>query len=158
MSYLSFIPAKLLLLLAISPLHGVQKNTATQNDVPAITKISYSSSGGRGGNTVSLDITANALVYVQGHSGSEKTIREKTSRSLWNSLVKAINTKDIDRVKSNPGHALYDGVDVTITVDKGKQIHSIVNGSEDALNYGRIKTFTDILQNQLSRLEKKIRW
>lgn len=160
MNYLlTLISSKLFLLLAINPLHADQK-TIIKQYLPnaAITKISYNTTGGRGGNTVSLEITANNLVYVQGRGGVEKTIREKTSRSLWISLTRSVNIKDLNRIKSNPGHAMYDGIDVTITVEKGRETHTIVNGSEDAVNYKRIKGFTDILESQLRRLEKKAHW
>ena len=158
MAYLStFISAKLFLLLAVSPSYNQQKNGAMQDRPIPITKISYSTTGGRGGNTVSLEITSKTLVYVVGRGGAEKTVTEKTSKSLWNSFTKAINTNDMDGIKSNPVHALYDGTDITITVEKGKEIHTLVNGNEDSLKYKKIKAFTDILESQLSRLEKKIR-
>jgi len=150
--------ATLVGLFAVKPLPQ-QKSLVSQKVTSApITKISYSSTGGRGGNTVSLEITANSLIYVQGHAGTEKTIKERTSRNLWSSLTRSINIKDFDRIKSNPGHAMYDGIDVTITVQKGRETHSIVNGSEDAANYSRIRSFTSILESQLSRLEKKMHW
>ena len=75
---------------------------------------------------------------------------------MWQSLTRSINLKDLDKIKSNPGHTLYDGIDVTISVEKGRDKHSVVNGSEDAVNYKKIKAFTDILEGQLSRLDKKI--
>ena len=160
MNYLlTLILSKLILLLAFNPLQANQKSVFTQNlHNAAITKVTYSATGGRGGNTVSLEITAGNLVYVQGHAGAEKTIKERTSRSLWLSLVRSINVKDLDRIKSNPGHAMYDGTDITIAVLKGREEHSIVNGSEDILNYKKIKLFTDILEGQLTRLGKRIRW
>jgi len=145
-------------LFAIKPMPTEQKNLVLQNaQNVAITKISYSTTGGRGGNYVNLDITSMSILYVQAHNGVEKTIKEKTPRNLWQSLTRSINLKDLDKIKSNPGHALYDGTDVTITVEKGREKHSVVNGSEDAVNYKKIKAFTDILEVQLSRLDKKIR-
>ena len=148
--------AKLFLLSAAIP-QGHGKNLPIQNDTNgAITKVSYNSTGGRGGNTVSMEITANIITYTQGHAGTDKTIRERTSRSLWMNLTRSINIKDFDHVKSNPGHAMYDGIDVTISVQKGRESHSIVNGNEDAVNYNRIGSFVKILVGQLDRLAKKI--
>ena len=160
MNYLlTLILSKLILLLAFNPLQANQKTVFTQNlHNAAITKVTYSATGGRGGNTVSLEITAGNLVYVQGHAGAEKTIKEKTPRALWQKLTKSINLQDLDKVKSNPGHAMYDGTDITIVVLKGREEHSIVNGNEDILNYKKIKLFTDILEGQLNRLGKRIRW
>ena len=135
---------------------GQKSPVTTQVASAPISKISYSSSGGRGGNTVTLEITATTLIYTKGHAGAEKTIRERTSRNLWASLTRSINVKDLNMIKSNPGHAMYDGIDVTITVQKGKQNFSIVNGNEDAVNYKRISTFMNILESQLSRLDKKM--
>jgi len=125
-------------------------------DSSAISKISYASSGGKAGNYESLDITSVSLTYVQGHRGVEKTIDEKTVNSFWNKLTKAINLTDFDKIKSDPGQALYDGIDITISIEKGKKKHSIVNGNEDSVNYSKIKRFTDLLENKLAEIRKKI--
>ena len=152
------VSVRLFFLLAVSPWHGQLKSKALQYLPAAITKISYSRSAGRGGNGVNLEITPNAIVYVQSHNGAEKTIREKTPRSLWSSMTRAINNKDLSQIKSAPGHALYDGIDVTITVEKGRERYSIVNGNEDAANFKRIKGLSDILEAQSARLDKRIHW
>jgi len=125
---------------------------------PPISKISYSSSGGRAGNYESLDISQDSLSYVQGHRGVEKTINKKTVRSFWDRLTKTIELKDFDKVRSDPGHALYDGIDVTISIEKGREKHSIVNGNEDSVNYRKIKPFIDLLDQKLAELRKKIIW
>jgi hypothetical protein len=144
--------------LALFPLQARNNNLQAGNiEDTLISKISYSSSGGRSGSYESLDISANALIYVQGRNGDEKTIKEKTARSFWHSLTNAINIKDFDKIKSDPGHALFDGTDITITIEKGKQKHSIVNGNEDILNYQRISGFTDLLEKTLTGLRKKIK-
>ena len=160
MSYLpTFISAKLFLLLAMGTLFTAQKNALSNEQfIAPIMKISYSSSAGRGGTSINLDITAASMVYTQGHNGAEKTIKEKTPRALWQKLTKSINLQDLDKVKSNPGHAMYDGTDITIVVLKGREEHSIVNGNEDILNYKKIKLFTDILEGQLTRLGKRMSW
>lgn len=123
-----------------------------------ISKISYNSSGGRSGNYESLDISADSVIYVQGHRGAEKTRREKTVKSFWKSLTKTINLRDFKKIKSNPGHALHDGIDITISIEKGKEKHSIVNGNEDSLNYRRIRPFTNMLEKKLVGLRKKVIW
>jgi hypothetical protein len=123
-----------------------------------ISKISYSSAGGKAGNYENLDIKPDSLIYVQGHRGVEKTIKEKTLKSFWNKLTKSINFTHFDKIQSDPGHSLYDGIDITITIEKGKQKHSIVNGNEDSVNYVKIKPFTDLLQKKLAEIRKKIVW
>ena len=90
--------------------------------------------------------------------GVEKKIKEKTEKSFWNRLVKTINLRDFDKIRSNPGHALFDGIDITISVDERKGKHSIVNGNEDSVNYSRIRPFTDLLEKKLVELRKKIIW
>jgi len=127
-------------------------------DASQISKISYTSAGGKAGNYESLDITPDSLVYVQGRRDVEKTINEKTVTSFWNKLTKTINLTDFDKIQSDPGHALYDGIDVTISIEKGKEKHSIVNGNEDSVNYYKIKPFTDLLENKLAEIRKKIVW
>ena len=123
-----------------------------------ISKISYTSAGGRAGNYESLDITPDSLIYVQGHRGVEKTINEKTLNSFWNKLTHSINLTDFDKIRSDPGHALYDGIDITISIEKGKEKHSVVNGNEDSVNYTKIKAFTDLLENKLAEIRGKIVW
>src|SRR5262249_35818133 len=61
-----------------------------------ISKISYSSAGGKAGNYESLDVTPDSLVYVQGRRGVEQTINEKTVNSFWTKLTKTINLTDFD--------------------------------------------------------------
>jgi hypothetical protein len=95
---------------------------------------------------------------VQAHRGSEKTRKEKTVKSFWKSLTKTINLKDFKKIKTNPGHALYDGIDVTISIEKGDEKHSIVNGNEDSLNYRKIRPLTTMLEKKLAELRKKITW
>jgi hypothetical protein len=126
-------------------------------DTP-ISKISYSSSGGKSGNYESLDISPDSVIYIQGRRGLEKSRREKTVNSFWKTLTKTINLRDFDKIKSNPGHALYDGIDITISIEKGKEKHSIVNGNEDSVNYRRIRPFTNLLEKRLVELRKKIIW
>jgi hypothetical protein len=123
-----------------------------------ISKISYSSSGGKSGNYESLDISSTSIIYVRGHRGAEKSIKEKTAKSFWTRLTKTINLRDFDKIRSNPGHALYDGIDITISIEKGNQKRSIVNGNEDSVNYRKIRPFTDLLERRLVQLRKKIIW
>jgi len=123
-----------------------------------ISKISYTSAGGKSGNYESLDISSASLSYVQAHRGVEKRIKGKTERSFWNGLTKTINLRDFDKIRSDPGHALYDGIDITISIEKGKEKHSIVNGNQDSVNYSKIKPFTDLLENKLAEIRKKIVW
>jgi hypothetical protein len=132
-----------------------QINTTSNSPV---SKISYTSSGGKGGYYETLDITSASLTYVQGHRGVEKAINEKTLNSFWDKLTKTVNLEDFDKIKSDPGHALYDGIDITISIEKGKEKHSIVNGNEDSVNYRKIKPFTDLLENKLAEIRKKIVW
>lgn len=126
------------------------------NTNTSISKISYSTTGGRSGNYESLDISADSLFYLQARRGNEKTIRKKTEKVFWDSLTRAINLKDFDKIKSNPGHALYDGIDTTISIEAGDQKHSLINGNEDTLHYKRIGPLTDLLEKKLSQLRKKI--
>jgi hypothetical protein len=135
--------------------HGVETKYITDKPV---SKISYSSSGGRSGNYESLDIAEDSVIYVQAHRGSEKTRKEKTVKSFWKSLTKTINLKDFKKIKTNPGHALYDGIDVTISIEKGDEKYSIVNGNEDSLNYRKIRPLTTMLEKKLAELRKKITW
>ena len=123
-----------------------------------ISKISYSSSGGKSGSYESLDISPVSVIYVAARRGVEKKIKEKTVKSFWNRLMKTINLRDFDKIRSNPGHALYDGIDITISIEKRKEKHSIVNGNEDSVNYRRIRPFTDLLEKKIVELRKKIIW
>src|SRR5215216_4779115 len=122
---------------------GCNNYTKTNDSTNTIiTKISYATTGGRSGNYESLDISADSLIYLQARHGDEKIIKEKTAKDFWSNLTKTINLKDFDKIKSNPGHALYDGIDVTLSIEKKTEKHSVVNGSEDTLNYSRIRPFT----------------
>ena len=144
---------------AIFPSQTRSNNAETKNIADTlISKISYSSSGGKSGSYESLDISSDSLIYVQGRSDSEKSIRDTTSKSFWNTLTKTINLKDFDKIQSSPGHALFDGIDITISIEKGKEKHSIVNGNEDILNYRRITPFINLLEERLFALRKKIVW
>jgi hypothetical protein len=147
------------MLSAVFHSHHDYKNVEIKNLRDShISKISYNSTGGKAGNYESLDITSASLTYVQGHRGVEKTINEKTLSTFWNKLTKTINLKDFDKIRSDPGHALYDGIDVTISIEKRKEKHSVVNGNEDSVNYSKIKPFTDLLENKLAEIRKKIVW
>ena len=135
------------------------ENLTTPNNTKAsISKISYSTTGGRSGNYESVNISADSLIYIQARRGNEKTINEKTEKDFWNSLTRAINLEDFDKIKSNPGHALYDGIDITISIETMEKKHFIVNGNEDTVNYKRIEPFTDMLAKKLEELGKKIIW
>jgi hypothetical protein len=123
---------------------------------PPISRISYASAGGKAGNYESLQITPDSLIYVQGHRGVEKMINQRTVPSFWEKLSKSINLTHFDKIRSDPGHSLYDGIDVTITIEQGKQRHSIVNGNEDSVNYVKIKPFTDLLESKLVEIRTKI--
>ena len=121
-----------------------------------VSKVSYHSTGGRGGNYESLEISADSAIYMQARRGEEKTVRQQQSPSSWTELLSTINLADFDKIKSNPGHALYDGIDVTLSVDTQAGKHSVVNGNEDSVNYGKIKPLTDLLEKQLSEMRQQI--
>ena len=123
-----------------------------------ICKISYSSTGGRSGNYESLEICPDSLFYVQARRGVEKSISEKTGKAFWNDLTARVNLKDFKSIKSNPGHALYDGIDITIAIATAKEKHSVVNGNEDTLNYRKVSPFTDLLEKKLDELRTTITW
>lgn len=140
----------------VSPLN-CSHSTGTKNTPDIlITKISYSTTGGRGGNYEHLDISTDSLIYIQARRGTEKAIKEKTVTNDWNRLTSTINLDDFDNIKSNPGHALYDGTDITITVEVGKEKHTIINGNEDTVNFKRIEPFTDLLEKKLIECRDKM--
>lgn len=128
------------------------------NAETGITKISYSTTGGRSGNYESLNVTADSLVYLQARRGEEKTTSEKTPTDLWRQLVASINLNDFDRIKSNPGHALYDGIDTTLSIESAAKTHTLVNGNEDPDNYKRIKPFTELLEKTVAEQRQKMVW
>lgn len=123
-----------------------------------INKITYSKTGGRGGNTEALEITKTSIKFVQGHGGDEKTIKEKSNAGNWNKLTRSVNLSDFGKIKSDPGHAMWDGIDVTITILAGSQEYTIVNGSQDTSNYKKISPFINQLNLVLERMRKKIVW
>lgn len=143
---------------AIAPSKCNKYSTETRNTAISISKISYSTTGGRSGNYESLNISPDSLIYLQARRGQEKTLKEKTGKTFWNDLTRSINLNDFDKIKSNPAHALYDGIDITISIESGAEKHSVVNGNEDSLNYSRIKPFTRLLERKLGELNKKILW
>jgi hypothetical protein len=144
---------------AFFPLQANNNRAETKKSAgQLISKVSYRSSGGRSGNYERLDISADSTIYIQARRGTEKEIKERTSKRDWNGLTNSINVKDFGRIKSNPGHALYDGIDITITLETEGKNYSIVNGNEDTVNYKRIRPFTNLLEKRLAGLRKKINW
>ena len=131
---------------------------ASKKNTGDVIKITYNATGGRGGNYESLEITSDSLFFVQARRGNEKSIKQKTGRDFWNNLITSFNAADFQKIKSDPGHALYDGIDITITVETAKEKYSIVNGQEDTLNYKKIEPFTQLLEKKLEELRKKIVW
>lgn len=117
-----------------------------------VTKIVYDKTGGRGGNTEHLVITRSLMTFIEGHGGKERTVSEKTNPATWRKLVNSISIPNFNKIKSNPGHSLYDGIDITISVTSNLKEYSIVNGNEDSINFKRIKKFNDQLEALLSRL------
>ena len=159
------LPSRAILLASLS-FSSVLFSPETCNDRAAannpattpITKISYSTTGGRSGNYESLDVTADSLIYLQARRGDEKTLTEKTETDFWARLTNSINLEDFGRIKSNPGHALYDGIDSTLSIERGAEKHTVVNGQEDKANYEKIRPFTHLLEQKLAALRKKITW
>jgi hypothetical protein len=132
--------------------------TTKNSNGALISKITYSSSGGRLGNYENLEISHDSLFFVQARRGVEKSIKQKTMKAFWKYLTGRLSLNDFDRIKSDPGHALYDGIDITITVETPTQKHTLVNGNEDTINYNRIRPFTNELENKLEQLRKEITW
>ncbi|HEV7331714.1 MAG TPA: hypothetical protein VGN63_11800 [Flavisolibacter sp.] len=108
---------------------------ATNDTSTAITKIAFSTTGGRSGNYESLDVSADSLTYLQARRGNEKTIKLKTEKEFWSRLTRSINREDFMRVQSNPGRSLYDGIDTTLSIQYGEETYTLVNGNEDTTNY-----------------------
>lgn len=154
-----------ILIAAVSIVTGVSSSKSCHNGASVkgnaattITKISYSTTGGRGGNYESLNVTADSLVYLQARRGEEKTTSEKTPTDIWRQLVTSIKLDDFDRIKSNPGHALYDGIDTTLSIESAAKTRILVNGNEDPDNYKRIKPFTELLEKTVAEQRRKIVW
>ena len=153
------LPAISILFLALSVL-SFQPDGCRTNKVnkETVTKIRYSTTGGRGGNYESLEIFPDSLIYIQARRGVEKTTKEPTTKTFWDQITAKINLKDFASIKSNPGHALYDGIDITIAIETTNGNLSIVNGNEDTVNYNKIQAFTNLLENKLVELRPKITW
>ncbi|HMD00511.1 MAG TPA: hypothetical protein VKH37_10170, partial [Ferruginibacter sp.] len=109
--------------------------TDVKQSKETIIKISYSTTGGRGGNTESLDVTKMSTVFTKGHAGVDKTTKAMTSKTFWAQITNALDLKNFDKIKTSPGRALYDGIDVTITITTNRGTHTVVNGSDDITNY-----------------------
>jgi len=127
-----------------------RKNTGSP-----ITRIAYSTTGGRAGNYEALEINPDSTFFTKALRGNEQYVKQKTDRAFWNDIIQTIRLADFDRVRSDGGHALYDGIDVTITIEKGAEKHSIVNGETDSLAFRRIAPFTRKLNEKLEELRKK---
>jgi hypothetical protein len=130
--------------------------TTKNNRAAVISKITYASSGGRSGNYENLQISPDSLFFVQALRGVERMVKQKTPNAFWIDLTGSLNLQDFDRIKSDPGHALYDGIDITITVETAKEKHTIVNGNEDTLNYNRIRPFIETLETKLEQLRREL--
>jgi hypothetical protein len=133
-----------------------KSRVTTNPTATSIIKIAYSSTGGRGGNYESLSISADSLIYLQARRGNEQTIHEITPTGFWHRLTASINLNDFNKIRSNPGHALYDGIDSTLSIQVAGGTYTVVNGNEDTANYGRIRPFTRLLENKLAELRKRI--
>ena len=131
---------------------------ATNDGTTAISKIAYSTTGGRSGNYESLEVSADSLIYLGARRGNEQTIKLKTDKTFWRLLTGSINLEDFKRIQSNPGHALYDGIDSTLSIQYGVETYTLVNGSEDTSNYKKIKPFTSLLEEKLADLRTKMVW
>ena len=123
-----------------------------------ISKLSYGFSGGKSGNYEMLQVSADSTWYLQAHLGQEKTMAEETEKDFWARLNNAVNLNDLKQVKSYPGHALYDGIDTTLSVALQNEIHTLVNGGEDTLNYQKIRPLISVLEKKLEALRTKIPW
>jgi hypothetical protein len=129
-----------------------------KKEEPLISKLSYGFSGGKSGNYELLQISADSTWYLQARRGQEKTIAEETEKDFWARLNDAVKLDELKQVKSHPGHALYDGIDTTLSVAVQNEIHTVVNGGEDTLNYQRIRPLISVLEKKLEGVRSKIFW
>jgi len=121
-----------------------------------ITKVVYSTTGGRSGNYERLELDPDSSIYTRAVRGNEQYVKQKTDVPFWRDLKQSVRLEDFDKVQSDPGHTLYDGIDITITVEEGADKHSFVNGENDSLNYQRLAPFIRRLHVKLEEFRKKL--
>lgn len=127
-----------------------------QNEKSEINKIVLSkNNGGKGGGSSQLIITKDSILLQsinRTFSENNKTVKIKIPDSLWNKIMNNLNISDFDLLKSNSGHAQYDGTDVEISLFTKEKKHSIINAEDDKIHFEKIKQFSKIIEDIYYRL------
>lgn len=161
MKYKKYFFSLLFLLLSLISIKGKsqckQKNSLTSEP---ITKISYSRCcGGEADSYENFIISKDSIIYEEGvhnlRNRYRKVYRDVTPISLWDSLKRAINIFEFDKIKSNKSNAERDGSDIKVTIKKGNKVYSVVNADFDKINGTQSNLLMKLIDHQLFVFWKK---
>jgi len=119
----------------------------------SINKITYNSVGGEMGGYVRVQMTKDSITGgITATSGKKITIREKTPKTLWDSLTRQITIKDFREIKSGKSVQYIDGIDISVKIETDKESYSLLNGDIDRIKNKKVFYFMEALEDKLRKI------
>ena len=124
-------------------------NSTKANNTEKLTRVEWSTYGGQRGYVEKVTVTKDSILHSTFTTMNTKETGEnnyKNTPEKWQKLVDAFQMSDFKKVKDGASNLAFDGADIKISVQTSTAVDSVVNGSEDQVNYPKIERFAKIVE------------
>lgn len=113
-----------------------------------ITSVKLSQYGGMLGFNQTIFITKDSITRETSMTAQNDSVKKEklaNTPANWEALNSSLNLNDFRKIKNGNSNLPVDGTDQKIVINTKTTSDSIINGQNDAINYPKIKKFTDQL-------------
>ena len=133
-----------------------QKDKSNEVEQEQVLSISFHTTGGTEGGSMSLAVTIDSIQYyhhIATDNGSFRKYNDITSPNVWDKLLNSCDLSLFTKVKSQNSFQEADGTDTTYSIITNEKKHSFTNGKGEA--YNQLKDFLIEIQNLADECHKR---
>lgn len=121
----------------------------------SINSISYHSGGGEMGGYTKIEITTDSINGMFINPNKKIIIKEKTRKTLWDSLTKSATLNDFKQIKSGKSVVHIDGIDISVKIETALESYVLLNGNIDEVQNKKVYHFMEILEHELRNIYRR---
>lgn len=125
------------------------------SNLQSINSISYHSGGGEMGAYTKIEITKDSINGMFMNPNKKIIIKEKTRKTLWDSLTSSATLNDFKQIKSGKSVVHVDGIDISVKIETAMESYVLLNGNIDEVQNKKVYHFMEILEHELSNIYRR---
>lgn len=124
-------------------------------DSQSINSISYHSGGGEMGGYTKIEISKDSINGMFINPNKKIIIKEKTRKTLWDSLTNSATLNDFKQIKSGESVVHIDGIDISVKIETALESYVLLNGNIDEVQNKKVYHFMEILEHELRNIYRR---